>query len=863
MTRIAEWVARRAGVTRCAFVAVAVGLVVTAAVPVPAWLAWCALAAAGVGLTATLFGLGVGVAGRARAIAIWGVLSAALCAGLLVGSLRVSTLTRSTLDAFVGQRCTVDAVVGSGAVGTKWGARCVLVVERAAIGTGPSLGIEPESVRLEVSGVETRSTTDTGATTSHASTAPAGDGTYALTEGSRVRVAGRLLAPSDGAEGGFDQRAALRREGVAVILRASFDDVTRVGGRGGLAGVFDRLRVAAHQHLSLGLRPRESGWLRGVVLGEQDAVDADTLAALRRSGTAHILSVGGLHLASLAAVMLAAVRLLRGPRLLGYLLGGGAAWLFVPLVGASPPVMRAAVVLAFVLATEASGRGRDRWQIYAAAAALTLALNPFSLFSLSFQLSFVAAAGLMVLTRPVQRRLGFLPAALAAGVATSVAATLATAPLSLLAFDQVALMGVAGQPARGARPAGGDGRQPRQHRRRASSWHPLSAVLNVGVGDLHGVGGLGGAGWRPADRCSPEPAWFGGGRRGGRSAGRRGSPMVQAPATPARRRTGEGRARRVRWLWRWSSVGVIAGVLGAQAVGRLSDVAIGRAGRAWVARADRGARPRRGRGERDAHPYSRQARGPGRRGAERGGARGPTAGTRGACTRPRGRDPSSRRPLRRLGRVVERRVRLDDRRPRAVFGRGHRVRSDGGRDGATGCATRSGRRRAADAGWRGPAAAYGRRPTTRRSRPGCRRGGRARARRAPMERRSTPPRWWSTVRAGRLAILLPGDAEAEVLQALRTAPGRRSRRATPRQSRGRVVPAAGGAYGAVGDRPGRPELIRPSGPRDPGDPRGVGRARGAYRSSRMGGCWRGRWTGGLAAGDGDESDAVAAVARIR
>jgi competence protein ComEC len=179
-----------------------------------------------------------------------------------------------------------------------------------------------------------------------------------------------------------------------------------------------------------------------VVMGRQDVVDPATVAALRRSGTAHILSVGGMHLAALAAVMLAGVRLARGPRLLGYVLGGGAAWLFVPLVGASPPVMRAAVVLAFVLVAEASGRGRDRWQIFAAAAALTLALNPFSLYSLSFQLSFAAAAGLMLLTRPVQRRLAFLPSALSAGVATSVAATLATAPLSLLAFDQVALMGV-------------------------------------------------------------------------------------------------------------------------------------------------------------------------------------------------------------------------------------------------------------------------------------------------------------------------------------------------------------------------------------------------------------------------------------
>ena len=450
MSRAAEWLTRRGGATRCAFIAVVVGLVVTAMTPTPAWLGWCGLAIAAAALTAC-------VVFRRPMAAVWWVLLLALCAGLLVGAVRVSSLTRSSLRSHVGSRCTLIGVVGSPLVRTAWGARSLLVAEAVDLDDGGSLVVGRESVQLEVSGEQS-------------SVLP--------TEGTRLRVSGRLIAPSDGTDGGFDQQTRLRREGVAVILRASADDLAVVGARAGLAGMFDRLREEACRHLDVGLRPREAGWLLGVVMGRQDAVDPVTVAALRRSGTAHILSVGGMHLAALAAVMVAAVRLLRGPRLLGYLLGGAAAWLFVPLVGASPPVMRAAVVLLFVLVAEFSGRGRDRWQIFAAAAALALALNPFSLYSLSFQLSFVAAAGLMVLTRPVQRRLAFLPSTLSAGVATSVAATAATAPLTLLAFDQVAVMGVGANllvvPVLPAVMAAG----------LASIvagfvWHPLSAALNI------------------------------------------------------------------------------------------------------------------------------------------------------------------------------------------------------------------------------------------------------------------------------------------------------------------------------------------------------------------------------------------------
>ena len=240
--------------------------------------------------------------------------------------------------------------------------------------------------------------------------------------------------------------------------------------------------------------------------------------------------------------------------------------------------MRAAVVLVFVLVAEASGRGRDRWQIYAAAAALTLALNPFSLFSLSFQLSFVAAAGLMVLTRPVQRRLGFLPAALAAGVATSVAATLATAPLSLLAFDQVAVMGVVANllvvPV-----------LPTVMAASLASivsgflWHPLSAVLNVVSATC-----MAWVAWvaRTAARgpvltgtdLAPAMAAVAGGLLAG--AGVRRWTHRRRPLTAGPQRGGLTRPLALATV----AVGAVVGVLGAQAVGRLSDVATAARGEA-------------------------------------------------------------------------------------------------------------------------------------------------------------------------------------------------------------------------------------------------------------------------------------------
>src|SRR5660398_227984 len=69
-----------------------------------------------------------------------------------------------------------------------------------------------------------------------------------------------------------------------------------------------------------------------------------------------------------------------------------------------------------------------------------------SLFRLSgpgFQLSFGAVVGLFLFVHPLENRLHFLPEGVATGVAVSAAATLGTAPVALVAFGQVSLVGVA------------------------------------------------------------------------------------------------------------------------------------------------------------------------------------------------------------------------------------------------------------------------------------------------------------------------------------------------------------------------------------------------------------------------------------
>jgi competence protein ComEC len=268
-----------------------------------------------------------------------------------------------------------------------------------------------------------------------------GHSAVALSQGLIVALRGTVQAPAGPSDSGFDQASQLMHQGIAVVLSAdSGGAIVVLGRRGGISGWFDRVRSSAQAHLSRGPDARLDELLQGVVMGDTAGIDKGWLEAFRRSGTAHMLSVSGLHVASIAAIMIGLARLARAPRGVGFALAAAAALLMIPLVGASPPIIRSAVMIVVVLAGRWAGRGRDQWQVLALAAMVVLALNPFAVFDVGFQLSFSAFAGMLALVRPLQRLLTRVPDAVGSNLAVSVAATLGTAPVSMVVFGKTSLV---------------------------------------------------------------------------------------------------------------------------------------------------------------------------------------------------------------------------------------------------------------------------------------------------------------------------------------------------------------------------------------------------------------------------------------
>lgn len=219
------------------------------------------------------------------------------------------------------------------------------------------------------------------------------------------------------------------------------------------------LRRGLHRHASERLEerlgtPRDSlrrdaaAVVRAMAVGDRRGLHPALRDAYARSGMAHLLAVSGLHTGIvylLVAALFAWLPLRHGGHRLRNLLVIAGLWLYVAAAGAAPGAVRAAVmcsILQLGLATSSPYRAMNAW---AAAALLMLLWRPAWLYDISFRLSFVAVAAILLWGVPLARRLRtgrWYADLVTQPLAIGLAASLATAPLVSHAFGIVPLAGI-------------------------------------------------------------------------------------------------------------------------------------------------------------------------------------------------------------------------------------------------------------------------------------------------------------------------------------------------------------------------------------------------------------------------------------
>lgn len=255
----------------------------------------------------------------------------------------------------------------------------------------------------------------------------------AIAPGDRVRVSGAIRGPRDEKDAAW-----LARSGALGSLLSR--DLQLLPATGAGAGL-EHLRRAAAASLARVLPEPGAGLAAGILIGLRDLVDRQVAAAFTAAGVSHVVAISGWNIAIVAGIVAAVLGRVRRRRRAAATLVAIVA--YTVAAGASPSVVRAALMAAVVLMARETGRQARAVAALGIAAAAMLLADPGVVTDVGFELSTAATAGLLAWGSGITRWLGRTPGMprwLAESLGVSLAAQASTLPIVLLAFGRLSVV---------------------------------------------------------------------------------------------------------------------------------------------------------------------------------------------------------------------------------------------------------------------------------------------------------------------------------------------------------------------------------------------------------------------------------------
>lgn len=257
-----------------------------------------------------------------------------------------------------------------------------------------------------------------------------------------------LIAPAPARNfGGFDYGRYLHREHIHWLFKVKGTANVQTSAAGwsftAIMAWTDQLRSQLGSRISLLFEEPSAGFMKGLLIGVTGDLDPETYSSFSQLGLTHILAISGSHIAINMSILFWILRRFRVSQEKAYLIVLIFIPLYVLLTGLTPSVVRSGIMAMLGIYLLRQGLFKDALNILAATALLMLIWEPYYLYNVSFQLSFLVTAGLILLVPMVNPLLGFLPGRVRTAAAMTIVAQLVSFPLTIYYFNQFSLLSLA------------------------------------------------------------------------------------------------------------------------------------------------------------------------------------------------------------------------------------------------------------------------------------------------------------------------------------------------------------------------------------------------------------------------------------
>ncbi len=244
------------------------------------------------------------------------------------------------------------------------------------------------------------------------------------------------------AEFAFSDDSSYAAKGVFLLLYERGEIVVQEGKEGALRYLPQRINHAVCNKVNKLYSEDTAAFISSILVGDTAALSASHRAALTEAGLWHITAVSGLHCSFLIALLTVFTGKAGHKR--KALFGIPLLMMYALTVGASPSVVRAAIMIGFVLVAPLFRRDNDPLTALSAALLLILMCNPFAAKGASLQLSFGAVLGLLVLSQRLQAafaaKAGRVRRFLVGNLSATLGALAFTLPLTAVYFNTFTLI---------------------------------------------------------------------------------------------------------------------------------------------------------------------------------------------------------------------------------------------------------------------------------------------------------------------------------------------------------------------------------------------------------------------------------------
>ncbi len=225
--------------------------------------------------------------------------------------------------------------------------------------------------------------------------------------------------------------------------------------------IFSYIRFTMTKIITSNIKGNASGIASALLTGDKTSIKPEIREKFIKSGTAHILAISGLHMSIVAGILFFCLKRLFlyigclvpkiNARNLAAIITIPITFLYLALSGFSPSAIRAFIMTTLCLISIILGKKALSLRNVTIAASLILLFSPFSLFHVSFQLSFSAVVALISFYEWFYSKDKFgviyqnkILLYFLMSLITTIIATISTAPISIATFNRFSFQNILG-----------------------------------------------------------------------------------------------------------------------------------------------------------------------------------------------------------------------------------------------------------------------------------------------------------------------------------------------------------------------------------------------------------------------------------